>query len=93
VRTRKTMRLFKNQVKFSTARSCPFCGGIPKLSRCGDQRDLWYVRCTECFETPIDWGEAKVNPDKAVKIYNKRADFAEHLIRIYNRVKEKENEV
>jgi hypothetical protein len=87
----KKMRLFKNQVKFTTAQSCPFCGGIPKLSKCGDHRDLWYVRCTECCETPIDWGEAKVNPDDAVKIYNKRAEYAEHLIRIYNRVKSKED--
>ena len=72
-------------------RSCPFCNGIPKVSKCGDHRDLWYVRCTECCETPIDWGEAKVNIDDAIKIYNKRADFAEQLIRIYNRVKSKES--
>ena len=83
------MTQFKNQAKFSAVRSCPFCGGIPKLSRCGDQRDLWYVLCTECFETPIDWGDAKANPDQAVKIYNKKADFAEHLVRVYNRVKAK----
>ncbi len=80
----KILNLLKKQAKFSTIRKCPFCGGIPKLSRCGDQRDLWYVRCTECCETPIDWGEAKVNSDDAVKIYNKRAEYAEHLIRIYN---------
>jgi hypothetical protein len=87
------MRLFKNQAKFITARPCPFCGGIPKVSRCGDHRDFWYVRCTECFETPIDWGDAKVSPDQAVKIYNKRADTAERIIRTYKRVKERENEV
>jgi hypothetical protein len=85
------MRLFKKK-PLPMPKKCPFCGGVPKLSRCGDQRDLFYVRCSECYETPIDWGEAKVNPDQAVKIYNKRADFAEHLIRIYNRVKSKEKE-
>ena len=89
----KILNLLKKRANFSMIKKCPFCGGIPKLSRCGDQRDLWYVRCTECCETPIDWGEAKVNPDSAVKIYNKRAEYAEHLIRIYNRVKEKENEI
>ena len=83
------MQLFKNKSQ-TMPRSCPFCGGIPKVSRCGDQRDLWYVRCTECYETPTDYGEAKVNKDDAIKIYNKRANFAEHLIRIYNRVKVKE---
>ena len=76
-------------------RRCPFCCGIPKISRCGDHRDLWYVRCTECCETPIDWGEAKVNPNDAVRIYNKRADFAEHIIRVYKRANKQEtkNEV
>ena len=83
------MRIFKKK-SILIPRKGPFCGGIVKVSKCGDQRDLWYVRCTECFETPIDWGEAKVNIDDAIRIYNKRADFAEHLIRIYNRVKSKE---
>ena len=86
------MKLFKKRSSSvpTAPRNCPFCGGKPKLSRCGDHRDLWYVRCSECYETPIDWGEAKVNIDDAIRIYNKRADFAEHLIRIYNRVKSKE---
>lgn len=83
------MSLFKKKSS-PMPRRCPFCGGIPKISKCGDHRDLWYVRCTECCETPIDWGEAKVNIDDAIRIYNKRADFAEHLIRVYNRVKSKE---
>ena len=83
------MSLFKKKSS-PMPRSCPFCGGIPKISKCGDHRDLWYVRCTECCETPIDWSEAKVNIDDAIRVYNKRADFAEHLIRIYNRVKSKE---
>ena len=82
------MRLiFKKKPAPAAPRSCPFCGGKPKLSRCGDHRDLWYIRCTECCETPIDWGEAKVNPDNAIKIYNKRAAFAEHIIRIYKRAR------
>ena len=83
------MRIFKKKLA-PIPRKCPFCGGIVKVSKCGDHRDLWYARCTECFETPIDWGEAKVNIDDAIRIYNKRADFAEHLIRIYNRVKHEE---
>ena len=89
----KKMRLFKKKKPRPAPRNCPFCRGIPKLSRCGDQREFWYVRCSQCCETPIDWGEAKAHPDDAVNIYNKRAEYAECLIRIYNRVKEKENEV
>lgn len=77
------MRLFKKK-PLPMPRNCPFCGGKPKLSRCGDQRDLWYVRCSQCCETPIDWCEAKVTPDRAVKIYNKRADFAEYVIKVHN---------
>lgn len=86
------MRLFKKKL-LPIPRNCPFCGGKPKISRCGDQKEFWYVRCTKCFETPIDWGEAKVNITDAIKIYNKRADMAERIIRIYNQVKEQENEV
>ena len=88
------MKLFKKKLLL-VPRKCPFCDGIPKVSKCGDHRDLWYVRCTECCETPIDWGEAKVKPNDAVRIYNKRADFAEHIIRVYKRANNQEtkNEV
>jgi len=88
----KKMKLFKKK-PLPMPIPCPFCGGKPRISRCGDQRNFWYVRCSRCFETPIDMGEARVTPIDAVKIYNKRADFAEQLIRTYNRVKELENEV
>lgn len=88
----KMMKIFKlaKNKPIPIPRSCPFCGGVPKIARCGDQRDLWYVRCSQCYETPIDWGEAKITPEHAVRIYNKRAGFAEHIIRIYNRAKTKE---
>lgn len=86
------MKLFKKK-PLPMPRPCPFCEGQPKISRCGDHRDLWYVRCSKCCETPVPLHEARVTPVAAVKIYNKRADFAEQLIRIYNRVKELENEV
>lgn len=79
------MRLIFKKKPILVPRSCPFCGGKPKLSRCGDHRDLWYVRCTECCETPIDWGEAKVNIDDAIRIYNKRADFVDIVIKKYQR--------
>ena len=80
------MRLIFKKKPILVPRSCPFCGGKPKLSRCGDHRDLWYIRCSECYETPLDWGEAKVNIDDAIKIYNTRAAFAERIITTYQRV-------
>lgn len=80
-------------------RACPFCGGTPRISRCGDQKEFWVVQCSECYETPVQLDEARVTPVAAVKIYNKRADFAEYIIKVHNwwvrkpAIKEKENEV
>jgi hypothetical protein len=41
----------------------------------------------------VQLDEARITPIGAENIYNKRADFAEQIIRTYNRVKELENEV
>jgi transcription elongation factor Elf1 len=79
------MRLFKKK-PLPTPRSCPFCGGTAKLTKCGDQKEFWVVLCTECHETPVDWDEAKVNSVKAIEIYNERADFASRIIRIHHYV-------
>ena len=81
--TKKTMRLFKKK-PIPTLRSCPFCGGKPRLARCGDQKEFWVVQCSECYQTPVDWGEAKVDIVRAIKTYNERADFASIIISTYN---------
>ena len=65
---------------------CPFCGGKPRLAKCGDQKEFWIIQCSECYETPVDWDEARVNPIKAVEIYNERADFASRMIKIHHYV-------
>ena len=88
----KTMRLFKKK-PLPLPRNCPFCGGKPRISRCGDQKEFWVVQCSKCYETPVQLDEARITPIGAVNIYNKPADFAEQIIRAYNRVKELENEV
>ena len=77
------MGLFKKK-PLPVPRNCPFCGGKPRLSKCGDQKEFWIVQCFECYQTPVDWGEAKINQDQAVKIYNERADFASIVILTYN---------
>ena len=78
------MRLFKKK-PVPTPRSCPFCGGKSRLFSCGDQKEFWIVQCLECYETPVQFHEAKVSPKKAIKIWNESADFAERIIKIYNR--------
>ena len=80
------INLFKKK-PLPRLRYCPFCGGETKLTKCGDQKELWIVLCTECNETPVDWHEAKVNPKQAIKIYNERADFASHILSIHHFVK------
>jgi transcription elongation factor Elf1 len=86
------MKLFKKK-PLPLPRNCPFCGGKPRISRCGDHREFWVVECSKCYETPVQLNEARITPIGAVNIYNKRADLAERTIRAYNRVKELENEV
>ncbi len=81
----KKMRIFK-KMPLPVPRECPFCGGVPRLSRCGDQKEFWVVQCSECYETPVDYDEAKVTQYHAIKLYNKRADFASRIIRIHHSV-------
>lgn len=86
------MKLFKKK-PLPMPRNCPFCKGSPRIIRCGDHREFWVVECSKCYETPVQLDEARLTPAAAVKIYNERANMAERIIRIYNRVKEQENEV
>lgn len=79
----KILSLFKKK-PIPTPRRCPFCGSQAKLTKCGDQKELWVVLCSECHETPVNWDEAKVNPVKAIKIYNERADFASRMIHMHH---------
>lgn len=79
------MRLFK-KTSLQIPVDCPFCGGKPRLAKCGDQKEFWVVQCSECYETPVDFDEAKVSQDNAIKIYNERAAFASRIIRIHHYV-------
>lgn len=71
---------------------CPFCGGIPTIKRCGNQKEFWYGVCFECFNTPIDYCDARVNQADAAKVYNDRAQLAKQIIRKYNQVVRNKNE-
>lgn len=67
-------------------RACPFCGGRPKLSKCGDQKEFLVVLCSKCYNTPVQLDEARVLAVDAIRIYNERALQAEQYITIYNNV-------
>ena len=79
------MRLFKKKQTL-TIRSCPFCGGQTKVIKCGNQKEYFVGICSDCHETPVDFCEAAVAQDKAIEIYNTRAEFAERILNTYSRV-------
>ena len=85
------MKLFKKK-PLPMLRACPFCGGKPRISRCGDHREFWVVQCSKCYETPVPLDEAGLTPAAAVKIYNKRADFAKRIITAYIRATKSAND-
>jgi hypothetical protein len=79
------MSLFKKKPPEPT-RPCAFCSGIPKLSKCGDQKEYFVYFCSMCYETPVRSYEARGSESAARKIWNQRTEEAEYTIRTYNRV-------
>lgn len=71
-------------------KNCAFCGGLPRLARCGDHKEFWIYQCTNCYETPVRCWEAKVSPDAARKLWQKRTEEAEHVLQVYQWVKKVE---
>ena len=67
-------------------RNCAFCGGMPKLTRCGDQKEYVVYLCSECFETPVQFDEACLCEFGARITWNRRTEEAEHVIKTYNRL-------
>lgn len=68
-------------------RNCAFCGGKPKLTKCGDQKEYWIYLCTSCYETPVRFWEASISPNKARDMWQQRTEEAEHVLLIYHWVK------
>lgn len=82
----KKLKLNKKNKRIVLPRACPFCGGRPKLSKCGDQKELIVLLCAKCHNTPVPPDEARVLAVDAIRIYNERALQAEQYITIYNNV-------
>ncbi len=68
-------------------KDCAFCGGTPRLIKCGDQREFLVYQCSRCYETPVNFWEAKCSERAARKFWNHRTLEAVHIINIYNWVK------
>ena len=79
------MSIFKKK-PIEPLRNCPFCGGSPRLSECGNQKEYKVYMCSYCYETPVQYHEARVSESGARKIWNQRAEEAECIIRTYKRV-------
>jgi hypothetical protein len=79
------MRLFKKKA-VEPIRTCAFCSGVPKLTKCGDQKEYYVYLCSSCYETPVGYDEARVSESAARKIWNQRTEEAEAIIKRYNRV-------
>lgn len=64
---------------------CPYCGGEPKLTKCGNQKEYLVYLCSICHETPVRLDEARVSEHLARRIWNERAADALFYIRTYAR--------
>ncbi len=67
-------------------RNCPFCGGEPKLIKCGNQREYMVYICSHCHESPVRLDEASVCEFGARRRWNQRTEEAEYTIKTYNRL-------
>lgn len=55
---------------------CPYCGGKPKLNFCGDYKELFVYRCSQCRKTPVLSSEGRRTIGGAQRIWNLRSDKA-----------------
>lgn len=51
---------------------CKYCGGIGKIKRVGDNKDLFVMICSKCHKTPVEHSDAKYSIIDAIKIWNER---------------------
>lgn len=66
--------------------SCAFCEGVPRLIKCGDQKEYLVYQCSECFFSPVQLDEASLCEFDARRLWNRRTIEARHIINIYNQL-------
>ena len=67
-------------------KNCAFCGGTPRLIKCGLHREYLVYQCSECYESPVQFDEASLCEFRARILWNKRTEEARHIINTYNRL-------
>lgn len=67
-------------------RTCAYCGGEPRLTKCGDHKEYVVYQCSRCYETPVRLDEARLCEIAARNVWNKRTDDAEYILNAYKRV-------
>jgi hypothetical protein len=78
--------MFFKKKPIEPLRNCAFCGGIPRLTRCGDQKEFLVYQCSHCYESPVRFHEARVSEKGARERWNTRTEEAEYVLNIYNRL-------
>ena len=66
--------------------NCAFCGGAPRLIKCGMRKEFLVYQCSECCESPIPLDEASLCEFSARIRWNKRTLEAKNIINTYNRL-------
>jgi hypothetical protein len=67
-------------------RNCAFCGGEPRLHRCGDHKEYIMYQCSRCYETPVRYDEASVCDFMARRRWNQRTEEAARVLNIHKRL-------
>ena len=66
--------------------NCAFCGGAPRLIKCGNQKEYLVYQCSECYESPVQLDEASLCEFSARRLWNRRTEEARRIINTYNRL-------
>ena len=66
--------------------TCAFCGGAPRLTKCGMHKEYLVYQCPECYESPVPLDEASLCEFSARRLWNRKTVEAKHIINTYNRL-------
>lgn len=52
---------------------CKYCGGKARLIRVGDQKEFFAYQCANCYKYHARHNEARLTPNGAKRVWNRRA--------------------